>query len=97
MHHLDTWYHAVVLPAKRQLDAEYMARATFSSDLRLIVNTIFRRWDSSVLDTLLNTAAFGAEDRKPRSRASDSEPASTRVPMQPGVERPTPAAQSATY
>ena len=44
-HHLETYYHKVVLPAKRHLDAEYMAHATFLSDLKLIVNSVLRRWD----------------------------------------------------
>ncbi len=61
-HRLESYYHKVVLPAKRKLDAEYMARATFFSDLKLIVNSVLRRWDSSVMDGLLNTEAFGPED-----------------------------------
>jgi lipopolysaccharide/colanic/teichoic acid biosynthesis glycosyltransferase len=42
-HHLDDYYREVVLPAKHQLDVEYMARATFLSDLELLVNTMLRR------------------------------------------------------
>jgi lipopolysaccharide/colanic/teichoic acid biosynthesis glycosyltransferase len=62
-HHLESYYHAVVLPAKRQLDADYMARATFLSDLKLIVNTALRRWDTSVMEGLLNNKAFGTGAR----------------------------------
>ena len=47
-HQLEGYYHSVVLPAKRRLDAEYMARATFFSDLKLIFNSLLRRWDESV-------------------------------------------------
>ena len=43
--YLDAYYHAVVLPTKRQLDIEYMAQATFLSDLRLLVNSVLHRWD----------------------------------------------------
>jgi lipopolysaccharide/colanic/teichoic acid biosynthesis glycosyltransferase len=50
---LDSFYHDVVLPAKRRLDDQYMAEATFSSDLRLIVNTLFRRWDTEHLNELV--------------------------------------------
>jgi lipopolysaccharide/colanic/teichoic acid biosynthesis glycosyltransferase len=50
--HLDAYIHAVVLPAKRQLDAEYMARATFRSDLALIVKTVLRRWDYAAIQAL---------------------------------------------
>ena len=53
-HSLDAYYHKVVLPAKRQLDAEYMARATFLSDLKLIVNSALRRWDGSIANSLLD-------------------------------------------
>lgn len=56
-HSLDAYYHKVVLPTKRQLDAEYMAQATFLSDLKLIVNSVLRRWDGSVADSLLEAEA----------------------------------------
>jgi lipopolysaccharide/colanic/teichoic acid biosynthesis glycosyltransferase len=52
-HDLGNYYHRVVLPAKRRLDAEYMARANFFSDLRLIVNSILRRWDETIAERLL--------------------------------------------
>lgn len=51
-HYLDTYYHTVILPAKRRLDEEYMAHATFRTDLKLIVNSVLRRWDDSVMDQL---------------------------------------------
>ena len=52
-HRLDHYYHSIILPAKLQLDTEYMARATFLSDLKLIVDTAFRRWDSTAMQMLL--------------------------------------------
>jgi lipopolysaccharide/colanic/teichoic acid biosynthesis glycosyltransferase len=57
---LDTYYHSVVLPAKRCLDADYMSRATFFSDLKLIRDSVMRRWDTSIMEGLLRTAAFEA-------------------------------------
>src|ERR1700691_4195386 len=57
-HHLDSFYHSVVLPAKHQLDEEYMANATFLSDFKLIVDSLLRRWDTSILEALLTTWAF---------------------------------------
>jgi lipopolysaccharide/colanic/teichoic acid biosynthesis glycosyltransferase len=60
---LEFFYHRVVLPAKRRLDARYMARATFLSDLKLIVNSALRRWNSSFLEDLLKARAFAAEER----------------------------------
>jgi lipopolysaccharide/colanic/teichoic acid biosynthesis glycosyltransferase len=47
--HLDTYYHDIVLPFKQQLDDAYMARATFMSDLQLILKTILRQWNSNGL------------------------------------------------
>jgi lipopolysaccharide/colanic/teichoic acid biosynthesis glycosyltransferase len=51
---LDGFYHSVILPAKRKLDAEYMGSATFTSDVRLILNSILRRWDTSPAEQLLD-------------------------------------------
>jgi len=96
-HHLNSYYHKVVLPAKRRLDARYMARATFLSDLKLIVDSVLRRWDSSVMESLLNTGAFEAEGRMPPFRVSDPEAVSTRVPMLPNVDRPASAEQVAAF
>ena len=66
---LDAYYHSVVLPTKRQLDAAYMARATFISDFRLLVNSVLRRWDSRALDELMATTAQEIEKEMARSRA----------------------------
>ena len=54
IHDLDAYYHSVVLPAKIRLDAEYMSRATLFSDLKLIIDSASRRWDSSVMSHLLD-------------------------------------------
>jgi hypothetical protein len=50
---LVNFFHSVVLPAKFRLDSEYMARATFSSDLKLIAKSVLRRWNSDVMFELL--------------------------------------------
>jgi hypothetical protein len=52
--HLDAYFHHVILPAKRRLDREYMARATFLSDLKLIIDSVFRRWNPSLMYELLS-------------------------------------------
>jgi lipopolysaccharide/colanic/teichoic acid biosynthesis glycosyltransferase len=52
-HHLASFFHSVVLPAKLRLDSEYMAHATFLSDLSLIAKSVLRRWDSKVMFELL--------------------------------------------
>jgi lipopolysaccharide/colanic/teichoic acid biosynthesis glycosyltransferase len=87
MHALESYYHTVVLPTKCRLDEEYMARATFLSDLKLIVDSVLRRWDSSMMEGLLNTGAIEAEDRILFSRASNPEAVSAHVPMPPSVDR----------
>lgn len=46
---LGAYYNDIVLPLKQRLDDGYMARATFMSDLRLILKTVLRRWDSNRL------------------------------------------------
>jgi hypothetical protein len=74
--HLKAYYHKVVLPAKRRLDAEYMARATYLSDLKLITSTLLRHWDTSVMYDLLDTMLFEAEDRKLFSMAKAPDPES---------------------
>jgi lipopolysaccharide/colanic/teichoic acid biosynthesis glycosyltransferase len=57
-HYLEAYYHSVVLPTKRRLDAEYMARATCASDLKLILDSMLRRWDNSFADSLLEWDSF---------------------------------------
>ncbi len=52
-HHLDDYYHSIILPAKLRIDREYIARATFMSDLKLIVDTVTRRWNSDTICRIL--------------------------------------------
>jgi lipopolysaccharide/colanic/teichoic acid biosynthesis glycosyltransferase len=69
--YLDAFYHTVVLPAKWKLDVEYMAQATFVSDLKLLVNTVLRRWDNSVLESYLRAAGVECPDEISPSRVPD--------------------------
>jgi lipopolysaccharide/colanic/teichoic acid biosynthesis glycosyltransferase len=78
MHCLESCYHTVVLPAKCRMDAEYMARATFLSDLKIILDSVLRRWDSSIIEELLSTGIFKAEDRILIVRTSNPEAIATR-------------------
>lgn len=97
-HHLDTYYHTIVLPAKRTLDVRYMAHATFLSDFTLIVDSVLRRWDKSYLETLLSTGTFEKQDALLLSWASKSPlPADASVPMPipPSVDQSTAAEQGA--
>lgn len=90
-HQLNAFYHAVVLPEKRRLDAEYMSRATFRSDLKLIIDSALRRWDTSVIDSLVNAGAFNKEDTDSLSR-NPGRPippfGSRRMPMKQGFDQP---------
>lgn len=98
--HLESYYHTVVLPAKRRLDAAYMARATFLSDLKLIANSVLRRWDVSVMENSLNNMAFEADGRMLLSRepgASVPAIVSARMPIPPSGERPAPIEQVALF
>jgi len=61
-HRLDFWYQEVALPAKRRLDSEYMAHATFLSDLNLIVKSVLRRWDKSAIEAMLRTDEVETEE-----------------------------------
>lgn len=78
-HQLNAFYRATVLPMKRQLDAQYMARATFLSDLKILVKSVLRRWNSAALEALIfmpdgsrGKAAFQEFDRDEAPQA-DSE------------------------
>jgi len=81
---LDAFYHAVILPAKRQLDAEYMSQATFFSDLQLIVKSVFRRWDSSALDGII-LASINFEKEILQSKAPDMHKTIADRPIPAGV------------
>jgi hypothetical protein len=69
---LESYYQSIVLPAKRDLDADYMGRATFTSDLKLIVDSVLRHWDSSLMESLLEREAFGIEEPAPSLRSFES-------------------------
>ena len=68
-HQVNDYYHILVLPAKRHLDAVYMARATFLSDLDLIKRTLLRRWDDSYVKDLLAPENFQRHEAMRRSQA----------------------------
>ena len=49
---LDAFYRNVVLPAKHKIDSEYLARATFRSDVELLFRSVLRRWDATASEGL---------------------------------------------
>lgn len=79
---LDAYFHSIVLPAKRRLDVEYMQRATFFSDLRLLVNSVLRRWDTTDLDKFIVATAFDANGKKASFGASNLSRTTLHAPIQ---------------
>ena len=77
---LDSYFLSIVLPAKRLLDAEYMARATFFSDFRMLVNSVLRRWDTAAMDEVIAMAAFEMKGEMARSRVSGPARAVVQMP-----------------
>jgi lipopolysaccharide/colanic/teichoic acid biosynthesis glycosyltransferase len=69
---LDAFYHGVVLPAKRKLDVDYMAGATFQSDIRLIVDSVLRRWKTDTLEDFIAFSKFDGDREITLARASSS-------------------------
>ena len=96
--HLEGFYNSIVLPAKHQLDAEYMAHATFSSDLRIILDSVFRRWHSAFLECLLDVWLSEQGDRMHLSGKID--PGGNlykHPPMVPKLDRPAPTGEIRAY
>lgn len=90
---LNDFYHSVVLPAKNQLDASYMAQATCGSDLQIIIDSILRRWDSVTAENLLNVLEYEAADKKRRSRVHAAGLSHPHAPIPSSVDRPVGAEQ----
>lgn len=64
-------YRTVVMPAKHCLDTDYMARATFLSDLNLLVRTLLRRWDTRTLQAVIGIADSPCRDEYRFAEFSD--------------------------
>jgi lipopolysaccharide/colanic/teichoic acid biosynthesis glycosyltransferase len=96
---LESFYHTVVLPAKHRLDADYMSNATFVSDLKLIFDSVLRRWDCSIMEDLLEAWAFeqGTNVVLPNANACEPEPAFKHAPILPKMDHPAPTGQSRAY
>ena len=75
-HNLNDCYRDIILPAKYRIDQEYMARATFLSDLRLLMKTVSRRWDTALMEHVLQEVLTGEEASTPERIIVH-----TRVPM----------------
>jgi hypothetical protein len=91
---LDAYYHSVVLPSKLHLDSEYMARATFLSDFRLLLDTVLRRWDDTALEYFLSVAAVEYDDKMIPSKVSDRPWIMAHLPILPSANQPVEAGQT---
>ncbi|MGH9599072.1 MAG: sugar transferase [Terracidiphilus sp.] len=96
VHRLQDFYRAVVLPAKHRLDTEYMARATFSSDLKLIAATLLHRWGASGLETLIGMKALQASVEAQLPPAGGAGDEAARVSVLPDLVSPTSTEQPAS-
>jgi len=77
---LDEYYCSVVLPVKRQLDAEYMCRATFWSDLALVCNSLLGQWDSRRMRAALDARHAQFSELQPQPNEAVRQPL-RRVPV----------------
>jgi hypothetical protein len=71
-----------------------MARASFISDLKIIVNSVMRHWDNTKMESLL-AVAFKMEDRETIFMTPEVEFVMNRARKLPGLDRPISAEQSA--
>jgi lipopolysaccharide/colanic/teichoic acid biosynthesis glycosyltransferase/glycosyltransferase involved in cell wall biosynthesis len=69
---LEFSYRTLFLPAKRQLDADYMARATALSDLRIVLKSILRLWDTATMESVLGIETLEDAERSKRQSAKSS-------------------------
>lgn len=79
--HLDGYYHQVVLPAKQQIDAEYLAQATFFSDMGLLFNTALRRWGTPLAENYLTAVAHEWVNLNPSAKAAETSVPVVRMPL----------------
>jgi lipopolysaccharide/colanic/teichoic acid biosynthesis glycosyltransferase len=56
---VEAYYQAVVKPFKHKLDTAYMARATFLSDLQIILKCLFRAWGDVALTEMPRWDSLG--------------------------------------
>jgi lipopolysaccharide/colanic/teichoic acid biosynthesis glycosyltransferase len=55
---LVAFFYGVVIPVKQEIDAAYMARATFFSDLKLLIGSVLRRYHAADAEKFIASAAF---------------------------------------
>ena len=96
-HHLEAFYHSVVLPAKHQLDEDYMASATFASDLKLIIESVLRRWDTAVIERLLKTWAYEQGDRRMLTNMAEPEEVFAHSTLVTHIDRTQPTEEMRAY
>lgn len=83
-HQLEGYYHRTILPAKYKLDVDYMRRASFRSDMKLLVDTLLRRWGNCPIQGLLED--FEQETRTSKFKPPASAPSPNFVLTFEGAE-----------
>jgi lipopolysaccharide/colanic/teichoic acid biosynthesis glycosyltransferase len=78
---LGGYYHQVVLPAKQEMDAEYLAQATLLSDLGLIIKTSLLRWNPAPAEKFIAAAELEFLSRSLQPMSIDSPSTFVRMPM----------------
>lgn len=96
-HTLNDYYHNVVLPAKSELDADYMARATFRSDLKLIMNSVLRRWDDREAEIFLRGWERQTAEQTRHSKAASTALHVSHMSMPPVIDHPVTAEHAAGF
>jgi lipopolysaccharide/colanic/teichoic acid biosynthesis glycosyltransferase len=96
-HLLESFYHSVVLPAKQQLDEEYMANATFLSDFTLIIDSVLRRWDDSIIEGLVESWAQQHLDTVVEPIRTGSESSIMHPAMRTHIDHPASAEEIRAY
>jgi lipopolysaccharide/colanic/teichoic acid biosynthesis glycosyltransferase len=69
---LADFYKTAVLPAKQQLDADYMQRATLPSDLQILISTLIGNWGPCTLAGNLPRIETSGIDEELRALPNDS-------------------------
>ena len=74
-----------------------MADATFTSDLKLIVDSVLRRWDTSIVERLFKTWALQQEESIVTSDIAESENGFMHPAILAHIDRPASTGEIRAY
>jgi hypothetical protein len=72
-----------------------MSRATLLSDLKLLANTVLRRWDDSILENLFDPENLRSYDAMRRPRVTVAPAHGAQLPKPGSAGRSAPAEEAA--